>query len=277
MDAVFELCPLDVCGREFMQRSLAAAFLIGLAAPAIGVFLVQRRLSLMGDGIGHVAFAGVAAGFLFGIAPVWTALLAAVVGAVALELLRSRGRTAGDVALALIFYGGIAGAVFMTSLSDTSNANLIGYLFGSVVTVSETDVDLSAAVAAGVLGITYLLRKELFAVCYDEDVARTSGLNVGALNLLIAVTAAVTVAATMRVVGILLVSAMLVLPVAAALQVTRSFRATVLVSLALGAIESVGGLTVAYYADVYPAATIVLGAIAVFGAAATYRTVTAHG
>ncbi len=277
MNAVFELCPFEVCQWDFMQRALIAAFLIGLAAPAIGVFLVQRRLSLMGDGIGHVAFAGVAAGFLFGIAPVWTALLAAIIGAVALELLRSRGRMAGDVALALIFYGGIAGAVFMTSLSDLSNANLIGYLFGSVVTVDSMDVILSAVVAIAVLGITYLLRKELFAVCYDEDVARTSGLNVGALNLLIAVTAAVTVAVTMRVVGILLVSAMLVLPVAAALQLTRSFRATVLVSLALGAIESVGGLTVAYYGDVYPAATIVLGAIAVFGIAATFRVVTSRG
>lgn len=277
MNALFDLCTLEVCGREFMQRALVAAVLIGLAAPAIGVFLVQRRLSLMGDGIGHVAFAGIAAGFLLGVAPVWTALLAAVIGAVALELLRSRGRTAGDVALALIFYGGIAGAVFMTSLSDTSNANLIGYLFGSVVTVDSMDVNLSAGVAISVLGITYLLRKELFAVCYDEDVARTSGLNVGALNLLIAVTAAVTVAVTMRVVGILLVSAMLVLPVAAALQLTRSFRATVLGSLALGAIESVGGLTAAYYGDFPPGATIVLGAIAVFGAAATFRMVTSRG
>ncbi|MBK5228605.1 MAG: metal ABC transporter permease [Actinobacteria bacterium] len=256
-----------------MQRALIAAFFIGLAAPAIGVFLVQRRLSLMGDGIGHVAFAGVAAGFLFGIAPVWTALIAAVIGAVVLELLRARGRTAGDVALALIFYGGIAGGVFMISLSGSSNTNLISYLFGSVVTVDEADVTLSAVVAGCVLGITYLLRKELFAVCYDEDVARTSGLNVSALNILIAVTAAVTVAVTMRVVGLLLVSAMLVLPVAAALQLTRSFRATVIVSLALGAVESIGGLTVAFYGDVYPAATIVLGAIAVFGAAATFRMV----
>ncbi|MPZ69766.1 MAG: iron chelate uptake ABC transporter family permease subunit [Actinobacteria bacterium] len=277
MNAVFELCPFDVCQREFMQRALVAAFLIGLAAPAIGVFLVQRRLSLMGDGIGHVAFAGIAAGFLFGIAPVSTALLAAVIGAVALEFLRSRGRMAGDVALALIFYGGIAGAVFMTSLSNLSNANLIGYLFGSVVTVDTMDVTLSAAIAIAVLGTTFLLRKELFAVCYDEDVARTSGLNARALNLLIAVIAAVTVAVTMRVVGILLVSAMLVLPVAAALQLTRSFRATVLVSLALGAIESVGGLTVAYYGDYPPGATIVLGAIAVFGIPATFRMVTSRG
>lgn len=273
MSSVFEICPFEVCTYTFMQRALIAAFFIGLAAPAIGVFLVQRRLSLMGDGIGHVAFAGVAAGFLFGIAPVWTALIAAVIGAIVLELLRARGKTAGDVALALIFYGGIAGGVFMISLSGSSNANLISYLFGSVVSVDEADVMLSAVVAGCVLGITYLLRKELFAVCYDEDVARTSGLNVGALNILIAVTAAVTVAVTMRVVGILLVSAMLVLPVAAALQLTRSFRATVIVSLALGAVESIGGLTIAFYGDVYPAATIVLGAIAVFGAAATFRMV----
>lgn len=269
MNAAFELCRLEMCQWDFMQRALIAALAIGIAAPAIGVFLVQRRLSLMGDGIGHVAFAGVAAGFLTGIAPVATALIAAVLGAVVLELLREKGRTAGDVALALIFYGGIAAGVFMTSLSNSSGTKLVSYLFGSVVNVDTTEVLLSVAVAVGVLGVTFILRKELFAVCYDEDVARVSGLKVRWMNILIAVTAAVTVAVTMKVVGILLVSSMLVLPVAAAQQLTRSFRATVWLAIGIGAFESIGGLTVAYYGDVYPAATIVLGAILVFGIAAT--------
>ena len=268
MNTLFAICPLDVCSYPFMQRALVAAFLIGLAAPAIGVFLVQRRLSLMGDGIGHVAFAGVAAGFLMQVSPVWTALAAAVVGAVVLELLREQGRTAGDVALALIFYGGIAGGIFFTALSNASNTNLISFLFGSVVTVNTADLWTTAGVAVGVLIVTSVLRKELFAVCYDEEVARVAGLPVRLLNLTIAVTAAVTIAVTMKVVGILLVSAMLVLPVAAVQQVTRSFGATVVFSLALGATESVGGLIAAYYADVYPAATIVLGAIACFAGAA---------
>lgn len=273
----FDLCPIDVCRFDFMQRALTAALLIGLAAPAVGVFLVQRRLSLMGDGIGHVAFAGVAAGFLTGIAPLITALVAAILGAVAIEVLRERGKTAGDVALALIFYGGIAAGVLLVSFGGASNANLIGYLFGSVVSVTSDELVVTAGVAAAVLTLTFALRKELFAVCYDEDVARASGLPVTGLNILVAVTAAVTIAVTMKVVGILLVSAMLVLPVATVQQLTRSFRTTVSASLFLGAIEAVGGLVLAFYVDVYPAATIVLAGIGAFAVAAVVGRVTRMG
>lgn len=255
---------MSLLEHDFMQRALFAAALVGLTAPAIGIYLVQRRLSLMGDGIGHVAFTGVAAGFLTGTSPVFTAIIAASIGAIAIELLRERGRMASDLALALIFYGGIAGGVLLTSLSRASTANLFAYLFGSVVTVDRGDLVIIASVSAAVLGFTLFFRRQLFAVCYDEEVARVSGLPVRALNLSIAVLAAVTVAVTMRVVGILLVSAMLVLPVAAVQQLTRSFGSTVLASLILGAFVSVGGLVVAYYIDVYPAATIVLGAIGCF-------------
>lgn len=270
MNVIFDICPLDACRYDFMQRAFIVAALIGLAAPAIGVFLVQRRLALMGDGIGHVAFTGVAAGFLTGTSPVFTAVIAAALGAFVIEMLRERGRTSSDVALALLFYGGIAGGVLLTSLSDTSNGELLTYLFGSVVTVTSGDVVLTGLVTAGVLIFTRLFRKQLFAVCYDEEVARSQGLRVRALNLSIAMLAAVTIAVTMRVVGILLVAAMLVLPVAAAQQLTRSFRSTVLASLALGSAVSVTGLAIAFYADVFPAATIVLLAIGVFALTASF-------
>lgn len=270
MNLLFELCPLEACRYDFMQRAIVVGALIGLAAPAIGVFLVQRRLALMGDGIGHVAFTGVAAGFLTGTSPVITAVVAAILGAVAIEMLRERGRTTSDVALALLFYGGIAGGVLLTSLSDTSNGELLTYLFGSVVTVTSGDVLLTGAVTLAVLSFTHLLRKQLFAVCYDEEVARAQGLRVRLLNLSVAVLAAVTIAVTMRVVGILLVAAMLVLPVAAAQQLTAGFRSTVLASLALGLSVSVVGLGIAYYADVFPAATIVLLAIGAFAITAFF-------
>lgn len=264
MNALFELCPLEPCRYDFMQRALLAAVLVGVSAPSIGVYLVQRRLALMGDGIGHVAFTGVAAGLLAGVFPVATALAAAVAGAVAIEALRERGHAPSDVALALLFYGGIAGGVLLSSLSRASNASLISYLFGSVVTVGSGDLALIAAVAVAVLAITFVFRKELFAACYDEEVARAMGLRVRALNMLMAVTAAVAVAVTMRVVGILLVAAMLVLPVAAVQRVTRAFRSTVVASIALGGVVSVAGLLLAYYFDVYPAATIVLTALGAF-------------
>lgn len=257
---------LDFACFDFMQRALVAAALVGIAAPSIGVYLVHRRLSLMGDGIGHVAFTGVAAGLFMGIFPLLTALVAAVVGAVVIEVLRERGRTAGDVALALVFYGGIAAGVLLLSLagSGSAGATLLPYLFGSVLTVGTGDLAVVAVASAVVVGVTGLLHKELFAVTYDEEVARASGLPVRAYNLVVAVTAAVTVAVTMRVVGILLVSAMLVLPVAAVQQTTRSFRATVVRASFLGFGVSVAGLVLAFYIDAAPGATIVLSAIGAF-------------
>jgi zinc transport system permease protein len=250
---------------DFMRKALLAALLVGLTAPAIGTFLVQRRLALMGDGIGHVALTGVGLGLFLGTAPLLTAVVLAVAGAVAIELLRERGGTTGDVALALLFYGGIAGGVVLTNASKSGTAfNLVSYLFGSVTTVSGGDLAVIATLAAVVLGVVAVFGRELFSVCYDEEVARVSGLPVRALNLLIAVTAALTVALAMRVVGLLLVSALMVVPVAATQQVARSFRTTLLGSIAVGVAVSVGGLIAAYYADVAPGAAIVLLAIGVF-------------
>ncbi len=255
--SVFEL--------DFMRRALVAAVLVGLTAPVIGVYLVQRRMALLGDGIGHVTLAGVAAGFLFGTAPLGTALVAAVAGAVAIELLRSRGGASGDVALAALFYGGIATGVILIGLApQASSANLIGYLFGSVTTVSPADLRLIVVLAAVVLGVLAVLARQLFAATYDEDLARVAGLPVTALNLLVAVTAACTVALAMRVVGVLLVSALMVLPVAAVQQVARSFRGAVLASVGVGVTVAVTGLVAAFYLEVASGATIVLFALAAF-------------
>lgn len=256
---------------EFMQRAILAAALVGLAAPSIGVYLVQRKLSLMGDGIGHVAFAGVAAGFLTNTEPLYTAILAAVGGAIAIELLRRQGRMSGDLALALLFYGGIATGLLLAGLAGESTTGLVGYLFGSVLTVAPSDLVVMGAVSLTVLAVTMLLRKELFAISYDEEVAETMGLPVRELNLLLLVLAAVTIAVAMRIVGILLVASMLVLPVAAAQQLTKSFAGTVNISLALGLAIGVAGLVIAFYANVAPAATIALTAIGCFAVTSALR------
>lgn len=251
---------MDLLAYDFMRRALLAAVLVGLAAPAIGTFLVQRRLALMGDGIGHIALTGVALGFLLGTAPVLTAVVVASLGAVAIELVRERGRASGDVALALLFYGGIAGGVLLIGLSPGgSSATLVSYLFGSLSSVTGGDLVVIAVLSLAVLGVVGVFGRELFALSLDEEVARVAGLPVRFLNLLVAVSAAVTVTVAMRVVGLLLVSALMVVPVATAQQVTRSFRATRLLACALGAAASVSGLVLAFYADVAPgAATVVL-------------------
>ncbi|MFE8937282.1 metal ABC transporter permease [Streptomyces sp. NPDC007872] len=249
----------------FMQRALIAALLVGVTAPAVGVYLVQRRQALMGDGIGHVAMTGVGLGFLLNSSPIWMATLVAVAGSVAMELIRAYGKTRGDLALALLFYGGMAGGVLLINLSPTgSNANLTSYLFGSLTTVSPADVTAISVLAAFVVLVTVGLRRRLFAVSQDEEFARVTGLPVRALNLLIAVTAAVTVTVAMRVVGLLLVSALMVVPVAAAQQLTRSFRATFIGAVLIGVAVSLSGTITTYYVEAPPGATIVLYAIGVF-------------
>ncbi|MFE0704479.1 metal ABC transporter permease [Streptomyces sp. NPDC058872] len=256
---------MDFLEPAFMQRSLLAAVLVGITAPAVGIYLVQRRQALMGDGIGHVAMTGVGLGFLLNSSPVWMATLVAVAGSIAMELIRAYGKTRGDLALALLFYGGMAGGVMLTSLSTTgSNANLTTYLFGSLSTVSPEDVTAISILAAFVILITVGLRKQLFAVSQDEEFARVTGLPVRAMNLLIAVTAAVTVTVAMRVVGLLLVSALMVVPVAAAQQLSKSFRATFVLAVATGITVTLAGTVTSYYQDVPPGATIVLYAIGIF-------------
>ncbi|GHA68585.1 metal ABC transporter permease [Streptomyces termitum] len=249
----------------FMQRALLAAVLVGVTAPAVGIYLVQRRQALMGDGIGHVAMTGVGLGFLLNASPVWMATLVAVAGSVAMELIRAYGRTRGDIALALLFYGGMAGGVLLINLAPSgSNANLSTYLFGSLSTVSPADVTAISLLAAFVVLVTVGLRRQFFAVSQDEEFARVTGLPVRLLNLLIAVTAAVTVTVAMRVVGLLLVSALMVVPVAAAQQLTKSFRATFVLAVATGITVTLAGTVTSYYQDVPPGATIVLYAIGVF-------------
>ncbi|RBM20231.1 metal ABC transporter permease [Streptomyces sp. PT12] len=253
----------------FMQRALLAALLIGVAAPAVGIYLVQRRQALMGDGIGHVALTGVALGFLFESSPVWTAVAVSALGAVGMELLRASGRARGDIALAMLFYGGMAGGVMIINLAPGgSTANLTSYLWGSVTTVSPDDITAITLLSAFVVLVALGLRRQLFAVCQDEEFARVTGLPVRALNLLLAVTAAATVTVAMRVVGLLLVSALMVIPVVAAQQVTRGFATTLAAALTIGVLVSVSGTATSYYQDVPPGATIVLLAIGVFVLAA---------
>ncbi|GLZ01343.1 metal ABC transporter permease [Actinoplanes sp. NBRC 103695] len=256
---------MDLLQYDFMLRALAGALIIGITAPALGIYLVQRRLSLIGDGIGHVALTGVGVGLLFHQSPVLTAVIVSAIGAVGVELVRERGRTSGDLALALLFYGGIAGGVVLVGLSDDSgNANLVQYLFGSLTTTSGTDLVVIAVLGVAVLAAMLLLRPVLFAVCDDEEYARVSGLPVRTLNLLLAVTTAVTVTIAMRTVGLLLISALMVVPVAAAQQVTRGFRTTMAVAMAGGVVAAAAGVVVSAEANTAPGATIVIVALALF-------------
>jgi zinc transport system permease protein len=249
---------------EFMRLALAAGAIIGVLAPAVGFFLVQRRQSLFGDGIGHVAFAGVAAGILLDVSPVLAALVFAVLGGIAIELLRSRGGAAGDQALALVFYTGIALGVVLVAQAGALNVDLFQYLFGSILTVTRGDLATIAVLGGLGLATVALLYRAFAAVVIDEEGARVAGVPIGSLNLALAALTAVTVALSMRVVGILLVAALMVLPVSAAGRVAWSMRSTLVLSTAIGLGSALTGLTISYYADLPPGGTIVLVAAAAY-------------
>mgnify|MGYP003336756557 FL=1 len=259
--------------RGYLQLALVAGVVVGAVAPLVGGFLVQRRMSLLGDGIGHVAFAGVAAGLLTGTWPVWTALVAAVLAALGIEWLRARGGTSGDLALAVFFYGGIAaGAVLASRAAAVGRpANVLPYLFGSILTVTVGDVVTVLVMGALTVAVILLIGRALLAIAVDEETARVAGLPVDALNALLAVLTAVTVVAAMRVVGLLLVAAMLVLPIATARPLVRSFRATLALAAAVGVASVVLGLAAARVWGLAPGGAIVLVAVAAFAVVTTVR------
>jgi zinc transport system permease protein len=248
----------------FMQRALVACIAVGAFAPTIGVFLVQKRLSLIGDGIGHVAFAGVGAGVLAGWAPLWTALAFAVAGSLGIEWFRARGRTSGDVALAILFYSGIALGIVLISLGDGMSADVLTYLFGQPLVVNAGEVWAIVMLGLVIVAAVVVLRRALFSVVTDEEWSRVAGLPVATLNSLLAVLTAVAVVAAMQIVGVLLVAAMMVLPVASAQLLARSFRGALAFSVAIGVGASIVGLALSRVWGLASGGSMVLVAAAVF-------------
>jgi len=254
----------DLFSFGFMQRALLAALISGLLCPAVGAYIVQRRLSLLGDGLGHVAIAGVGLAMLANLAPLPVAVVVCLVGALGIEWLRGRGHATADVGLAILFYGGISVGLLLAALAGQGAGTLSQYLFGSLITVTPADLWLIVGLAVVVLVVGLGLAPQLFSVCVDEDYARTQGLPVRALNMLIVAMAAVTVTLSMRTVGLLLVSALMVVPVAAAQNLAGSFKATLGLSMGIGVAVGGGGTLISAATDTPSGPTIVVAAIVVF-------------
>jgi zinc transport system permease protein len=255
---------IEILSYPFMQRALIAALLTGLIAPAIGTYVVQRRLSLLGDGLGHVALAGVGLALLTGAAPIPIAVVTCVAGAVVVEILRQRGKATGDVGLAILFYGGLAAGVFLSGISGVGAGGLAQYLFGSLTTVTPSDLRLIAILAIVILVTALGLAPQLYAASTDEEFARTQGLRVRLYHIAVVSLAAVTVALAMRTVGLLLVSALMVIPVAAARNLVRGFTAGLWCAIGIGVATAVGGAAASFWVDAAPGAFIVLQSIGVF-------------
>lgn len=267
------ITPWDLLTSDIMRFPLIIAILMGITAPIVGTYLVQKRLSLLGDGLGHVALTGVAVGWLVGawlqttphdLLAVPGALAASIIGALVIELVREVGHTSRDVALAILFYGGIAGGVVIIQLAGGTSQSLMGYLFGSLATVTGTDLVIAIVLAVIVMAIGVGLHQLLHAVTSDEEFARASGLPVRAVNVLIAILAALTVTLAMRIVGALMVSALMIVPVAAAQTMVVGFARTMRTAIVIGVACSLGGLILTAYVDLPPGGVIVLLTIAVY-------------
>lgn len=246
---------------------------MAVVCPLIGVFLVPRRLSLIADTLAHVALAGVAIGLLVGASPILGALVVTVLGALGMERLRSHGALQGDAALAVFLSGGFALAVVLISLARGFNADLFAILFGSILTVSPADVWLISALGTLVVLTILLSYRRLFAITLHEDLARTSGVPVTALNLMLTLLTALTTVVAMRMVGVLLVSAMIVIPTLTGFAIGRSFRWATVVAVVAALAAVAVGLTAAYYLRLAAGGAVVLTALLIFAAVAVLRRV----
>lgn len=254
----------------FMQRAFAAGAVMGTVAPLVGVFLVLRRLSLLADALSHTALVGVACALLLGAYPLWGALVAAVLAAGGIEWVRSRWQVSGEAALAVFLMGGLGIAVVLLSVGRGFGPDLFAYLFGTLTAVSPQDLLTVSILGAIGVGTTVLFYKELFAIALDEEAARTQGIPVDAVNLVFTLLVAGTVVVAMRVVGVLLTSALLVLPPLGAMQVGRSFRGTLGAAVVLGLLSVVAGLVGSFYLNVPPSGAVVLTGLLLFAGTALF-------
>jgi len=254
---------LDCLVYAFMQRAFAAGIIISVLCAAVGLFLVLRRMSLLGDGLAHISFGGIAAGVFFGFYPILSALIFSVAGAFGIQKLKKM-KVYSDAAIAIFFSFGLALGVILISLSHGFNVDLYSYLFGSILVVSLVDITIILAVGLAVLATVFFFYKELFYITFDENSAKASGLPVEKLDTLLVVLTSIVVVLSMRIVGILLVSSLLVIPASIALLICKSFRQTILVSTLISALSVISGLILAFYFDLAAGGAIVMVLIGIF-------------
>lgn len=253
-----------IFGYDFMIRAFIAGTITAVIAPVIGIFLVTRRYSFMADTLSHVSLAGVAIGYLTGTQPIIAAAAASAATALCVEQIRGDRQALGEAALALFLSGGLALAAVLLSASHGLNVDLSSVLFGSIATVNDTDIKIIAVFGVIVLAVIALLYRQLVAISFDEELAATSGIRVRAINRTFVVLTAITVSLSMRIVGTLLIGALMVIPAIAAMQWDLSFRRTLFVSIGISLFSVISGLLLSYQISLSSGGTIVLIAIAVF-------------
>lgn len=253
----------DLLTSGFFIRALVGGVLIAVMTPLMGTFLVLRRLSMIGDTLAHVTIAGVALGFLIQVYPLFMGLIFALLASFAIEKLRKAYKSYAELSIAIIMSGGVALASLFFTLGMNFNLNVTSYLFGSIYTLTEMDLYVVAGVTAIVLIAITLFSKELFLLSFDEDAASVSGLPNRMLNIMVTVLTALVISVSIKIVGALLISALLTIPVACSLLIARSFKQSIIFSVIIAEIAAIAGLLIAGIWSLAPGATIVLLLIAV--------------
>ncbi|HTF99378.1 MAG TPA: metal ABC transporter permease [Nitrospirota bacterium] len=247
----------DLLKYEFIQRAYLAGSFIAVLCAVLGLLLVLRKLSLIGDGLSHVGFGAIALGLFLGIYPVYVAIPLVIGASFLVMKLTERAKIYGDAAIGMVSSAGIAGGVILASLSRGFNVDLFSYLFGSILAISSQEVYLSVGLSLFALFVTVFFYHDLFASTFDEQYAHVSGVRTGRINLMLMSLTAVTVVLSIKVVGIMLVSALLILPAVTALQAARGFKTAMLMAAAIAVVSVVAGITISFHADLPAGATII--------------------
>lgn len=248
----------------FMQRALITGLAVAVTCSVIGLFLVLRRQSLFGDAISHVAFGGIAIGLFINLYPIWTAFIVSIFGAIGITKLRESTKIPPDSAIAVLLTSGLAVGVVLIGLAGGFTLDLYSFLFGSILLVSPQDTLTILVLSAAVLSIISVIYRKLLYVTFDEQQAKVSGIQVTNLNYLFIVLASITVITSIRLVGVLLISSLVVIPNITAIMFGKGFKKTLLISFLIAVYSVLGGIIISYYLNLAPGGTIVLMSIATF-------------
>ena len=249
---------LEALSYAFMQKALIAGVAVGIICSFMGTFLVLRRYSLFGDGIAHVAFGGISVGLFFGIFPLWTAFVVSILGGLGLQKLRQSTKISGDAAVAVVLSSGFAVGVILVSASGGFSVDLFSFLFGSILLISDEDLIMILAISSGVVGTLIVLQKQFLHLTFNEEQAKLGGLQTTLLNYAFVILAAITVVTSFRLVGMLLISALVVIPNITAMMYGKGFKKTVCLSLGISVFSVISGILVSYFFNVAASGTIVI-------------------
>ena len=249
---------LEALSYGFMQKALIAGIAVGLICSFMGTFLVLRRYSLFGDGIAHVAFGGISVGLFLGVFPLWTAFIVSIFGGIGLQKLRQSTKISGDAAVAVVLVSVLAVGVILVSSSGGFSVDLFSFLFGSILLISNEDTIMILAISSGIIATLVVLQKQFLHLTFNEEQAKLVGLRTTLLNYAFVILASITVVTSMRLVGILLISALIVIPNITAMMFGKGFKKTVCISMGISVISVIGGILLSYFLNLAPSGTIVI-------------------